>query len=125
MNGLTGTIQVLIYAPPESVEMLQEFYEKLLGEPPYYSWHESGIDCGVKFRIGSSAIAVLCHGHGTAMGPSAINIECEDIDAFYERLRPLVPGQILNGPHTQPYGTYCFSIRDPLNNIINIYKNGH
>lgn len=125
MNGLTGVVQVLLYVPPGRMEPLKEFYENLLGEPPYYSWYENETDCGAKFRVGGSAIAVLCQAHPAELGPAAFNMECEDVDLFYARVRSLIPGQILSEPHTQPYGTRCFTIRDPAGNVVNIYMNGH
>lgn len=125
MDHLTGTMQVLVYTPADKINAQTAFYESLLGTPPYYSWYESTTDCGAKFRIGSSALVILCQDHPMALGPVALNIECNDVEAFYARTKKLMPEQVLTSPLIKPYGTHCFAIRDPLCNLINIYANGH
>lgn len=125
MDGLTGAMQVLVYIPADRVGSLTAFYETLLGRSPYYSWYESEADRGAKFRVGRGAIVILCQDHPMELGPVALNLECEDVEKFYAHVKDLMPDQILSAPHTQPYGTRCFTIRDPIGNWINIYANGH
>ena len=110
MTAFTGDIQILLYTEEENFSVCRDFYQTLLGQKPYYSWHESAQDCGAKFRAGRGTISVL---------------ETEDVDQTYQELTAAEGIRIVSKPVTQSYGTRYFAVEDPCGNRINLYHSNH
>ena len=125
MGAFKRDLQILLYTPASQFAICCRFYECVLEEQPYYSWSDGPEDCGAKFHAGGGTISGLCQDHSGTAGPVMMNLETADVDDEFSRIRDIEGVQIIQKPVTKPYGTRCFSLRDPCGNQINLYHSNH
>lgn len=109
----------------EEVDRLAAFYERVTGAPaerpaPVFAQFTGR---GATLAIASvETVAML----GDAMSPRAnhsvfIEFEVADVDAEFARLRPESKDVVL-APTTMPWGNRSTLIRDPDDNIVNLFS---
>jgi predicted enzyme related to lactoylglutathione lyase len=107
------------------VPRLTAFYEAVTGAPK-----GRAADGYVEFASAAEGLAIAglraqdAYGEGVvapAQNRSAIlDFEVEDVDAEYERLKPLVRDWVM-APTTMPWGNRVILFRDPDGNLINLF----
>jgi catechol 2,3-dioxygenase-like lactoylglutathione lyase family enzyme len=104
---------------------VRDFYRRIFGVDPVPDFPEY-----VEFDIGGGGIALFdIRSHekvapGSAVAGqnhcSMIEIEVDDVDSEYQRLREFVT-QWVKPPTTQPWGTRSVYFRDPEGNLLNFF----
>lgn len=109
----------------DDVDRLVEFYEKILGvsaERPAPVFAEFVMP-SCTLAIGHSQTVQL-FGAGSAVAADnqtvIIEFRVHDVDAEYERLKPLV-GEWVKEPTTMPWGNRAMLFRDPYGNLVNLF----
>lgn len=109
----------------DDVGRLVEFYEKILGvsaERPAPVFAEFVMP-SCTLAIGHSQTVQL-FGAGSAVAADnhtvIIEFRVHDVDAEYERLKPLV-SEWVKEPTTMPWGNRAMLFRDPDGNLVNLF----
>lgn len=109
----------------DDVDRLVEFYEKILGvsaERPAPVFAEFVMP-SCTLAIGHSQTVQL-FGAGSAVAADnhtvIIEFRVHDVDAEYERLKPLV-SEWVKEPTTMPWGNRAVLFRDPDGNLVNLF----
>lgn len=109
----------------DDVDRLVEFYEKMLGvsaERPAPVFAEFVMP-SCTLTIGHSQTVQL-FGAGSAVAADnrtvIIEFRVHDVDAEYERLKPLVD-EWVKEPTTMPWGNRAMLFRDPDGNLVNLF----
>ncbi|WP_339278348.1 VOC family protein [Paenibacillus sp. FSL W8-0426] len=109
----------------DDVGRLVEFYEKILGvsaERPAPIFAEFVMP-SCTLAIGHSQTVQL-FGAGSAVAADnhtvIIEFRVHDVDAEYERLKPLV-SEWVKEPTTMPWGNRAMLFRDPDGNLVNLF----
>ncbi|MEN1985635.1 VOC family protein [Paenibacillus hubeiensis] len=109
----------------DDVDRLVEFYEKILGvsaERPAPVFAEFVMP-SCTLAIGHSQTVQL-FGAGSAVAADnhtvIIEFRVHDVDAEYERLKPLV-SEWVKEPTTMPWGNRAMLFRDPDGNLVNLF----
>ena len=55
-------------------------------------------------------------------GPVHFQLQVDDLDAFYERVKDICALEITMKPFVRPYGWKMFRMKDPAGNHIDVYK---
>jgi len=109
----------------DDVDRLVEFYENILGvsaERPAPVFAELVMP-SCTLAIGHSQTVQL-FGAGSAVAADnrtvIIEFRVHDVDAEYERLKPLVD-EWVKEPTTMPWGNRAMLFRDPDGNLVNLF----
>ncbi|WP_339309557.1 VOC family protein [Paenibacillus sp. FSL k6-2145] len=109
----------------DDVDRLVEFYEKITGvsaERPAPVFAELVMP-SCTLAIGHSQTVQL-FGAGSAVAANnrtvIIEFHVHDVDAEYERLKPLVD-EWVKEPTTMPWGNRALLFRDPDGNLVNLF----
>jgi catechol 2,3-dioxygenase-like lactoylglutathione lyase family enzyme len=108
------------------VRALRDFYRKVLKLTP-----EPDLPEYAEFDVGGGGLALYDVRYHNRLAPGSakagqnrsamIEVEVEDVDAEYARLRRAVQ-QWVKPPTTQPWGSRSIYFRDPEGNLVNLYS---
>lgn len=109
----------------EDVRTVRDFYRRIAGLDPNPDFPEY-----VEFDIGGGGLALYDIKSHEQLAPgsaqaaqnhsSMIEIEVEDVDREFDRLRGFVQDWV-KPPTTQPWGTRSVYFRDPEGNLVNFF----
>jgi predicted enzyme related to lactoylglutathione lyase len=109
----------------DDLDRLVEFYERLTGasaERPAPVFAEFVLPSGTLAIGHSQTVQLFGAGSARAADNHSVIIEfwVDDVDAEYERLKPLV-GEWVQKPTTMPWGNRSTLLRDPDGNLVNLF----
>ncbi|BDZ47619.1 VOC family protein [Naasia aerilata] len=110
----------------DDVDRLAGFYEAVTGIPavrpaPVFAEFRTG---GAALAIGSTATVAMLGDHAPRPGANdsvLIEFLVDDVDAEFERLRPVLSDVVLP-PTTMPWGNRSVLFRDPDGNVVNLFS---
>ena len=115
--------QLLLYVPAEKYQACIRFYEDVFGVASFYGWEENEYDRGKKYRIGGTTIVILTQENPfPEYGLAHFQIEVDNMQDVYNRMKDSELVRITQEPFTRPYGWKMFRLVDPAGNHINIYQ---
>ena len=115
--------QMLLYVDSSHFEACKAFYQYVLGLTAFYHWDEGIEDRGIKFHAGGGVIVLLCQDNPfPEYGPIHFQLEVNDIQSVYNRVKDIVGVEITQEPFVRPYGWKMFRMKDPAGNHVNIYQ---
>ena len=115
--------QLLVYTDTGHYEACKAFYQYVLSLNPFYGWDNGITDRGLKYRIAGGVLVLLCQEDPfPEYGPVHFQLQVDDLDAFYERVKDICALEITMKPFVRPYGWKMFRMKDPAGNHINIYE---
>lgn len=109
----------------DDVARLAEFYEHITNTPASWSNPDfAEIDTPIGTLAIGSTRTVALFGEGSARPAdnhtAIIEFLVEDVDAEYQRLSAVTDG-FVNEPTTLPWGNRSLLIRDPDDNLVNLF----
>ena len=123
MHMTYNDFQLLLYVDTGHYEACKAFYQYVLGLKVFYSWDEGIHDRGLKFRAGGGVIVLLCQEDPfPEYGPVHFQLEVDDVQSVYSRVKDILGVEITQEPFRRPYGWEMFRMRDPAGNHVNIYQ---
>jgi catechol 2,3-dioxygenase-like lactoylglutathione lyase family enzyme len=110
----------------EDVARLRSFYADALqvdaeGDDTFTAFRTDGAALSLFSTEGMETMAPGSTARG-GVGRYTLEIEVDDVDAEFERLRTL-RCQVVKPPTTQSWGRRSVWVRDPDGNIVNFYAN--